>query len=204
MKPVSFFLLFAVAFCLLFPVEVFACACCAEDGYYSISTKRPQKLELDELRKIRFGNANLYMSAAGENNIAGISPIGESYTLSGLLQNSRWKLNFKDSACKTGALDLLSPIYMVDYSADIHDGRTSGGGGPLLYKEWRFKYKVASGSGIFQKGVAPATEYFLVLQGRGNACPQAADFTDWRLEITGRKADYAFFGKLNSGKTAAN
>jgi len=203
MKPVSLFLSLVMAFCLLFPVDVFACACCAADGFYSISTRRPQKLELDELKKIRFGAGNLYANAAGEDDIPGISSVGESYILNGLLQTNQWKLNFKDDKGKSGGLNLTSPISMVDFAVDIHDGRMGGAGGPLLYKEWRFKYKVAAGSGVFQKGVAPAAEYFLVLQGRGNVCAQAEDFTDWRLEITGRKADYAFFGKLSSGRTAA-
>lgn len=203
MKSVSLFLCLFVVCGLLFPTDAFACACCADDGYYSISTRKPQNLELDELKKIRFANASLF-TTAGEDNILGINPISESYTLSGLLQNNQWKLNFRDDAGKSGALSLMQPISMVDFAVDIHDGRLDGAGGPLLYKEWRFKYKIASGSGIFLKGIAPATEYFLVLQGRGNACTQAEDFTDWRLEITGKKADYAFFGKLISGRTAAN
>ena len=94
-------------------------------------------------------------------------------------------------------LNLLKPISMVDFEADLHES-ANGGNGPVLYKEWRFKYRVQSGTGIFQNGIAPATEYFLVLQGRGNNCTQAEDFTHWRLEITGKKASYAFFGKLNA------
>jgi len=95
----------------------------------------------------------------------------------------------------------LKPLSMVAFAADIHD-KNSDADNPSLYKEWRFKYRVQSANGVFQKGFAPATQYFLVLQGRGNACTQAADFTDWRLEITGRQASYAFYGKLNSGKNA--
>jgi hypothetical protein len=34
--------------------------------------------------------------------------------------------------------------------ADIHD-RKPGEGEPILYKEWRFKYKVRQGTGIFKK-----------------------------------------------------
>ncbi len=188
---------------LLLPSNTFACACCADDGYYSISTKKPESLELGELKKIRFGTADLFTST-GEDNILGISPIGGNYSLSGLLQSTIWKMNFKDDTGKTGTLSLTMPPSMVAFAADIHDGRQGGAGGPLLYKEWRFKSKVQSGTGVFQKGIAPGTEYFLVLQGRGNVCTQAEDFTNWRLEITGKKADYAFFGELNSGKTAAN
>ncbi|PWT83255.1 MAG: hypothetical protein C5B44_00905, partial [Acidobacteria bacterium] len=83
----------------------------------------------------------------------------------------------------------------------IHDGKVNGGGGPLLYKEWRFEGLV-NGTGFFQPGIIAPTKYFLVLQGRGNGCDNAEDFTHWRLEITGKKAGYALYGEL--GKPAAN
>lgn len=194
LKLFSFIALLSVF--ALFSSDALACACCAERGAYSISTKKPTSFELDELKRIQFKTANLYMDAAGEENINGISSIGEDYSLSGLLQNNLWKFDFKDAAGKSGTLNLTKPISMVAFMADIHDGKAEGE--VSLYKEWRFKYRVQSGTGIFQKGIAPATEYFLVLQGRGNMCTQAEDFTHWRLEVTGRRANYAFFGELSS------
>jgi hypothetical protein len=35
-----------------------------------------------------------------------------------------------------------------------------------------------------------------VFQGRGNSCDGADNFTHWQLKITGKKADYAFYGEL--------
>ncbi|HSK73862.1 MAG TPA: hypothetical protein VK892_19345, partial [Pyrinomonadaceae bacterium] len=55
------------------------------------------------------------------------------------------------------------------------------------------------GNGIFKSSIIKPTTYFLVFQGRGNNCDDVLDFTHWRLEINGRNADYAFFGKLSSG-----
>ncbi len=37
---------------------------------------------------------------------------------------------------------------MVDFEADLHES-ANGGNGPVLYKEWRFKSRVQSGTGIF-------------------------------------------------------
>jgi len=195
-KIISFTFFAAVLMFFLLPSGAFACACCAEPGTYSINVKKPDKSELDELKKISFGTANLFMTAAGEDNIKGISAPGENYSLNGLFQSNAWKLNFTDDKGKTGMLNLPMPTSMVAFAADIHDGKEGGAGGPLLYKELRFKHKVQSGTGIFKNGIAPATEYFFVLQGRGNNCLNASDFTHWRLEITGRKAGYAFYGNL--------
>ncbi len=197
-KTMKICLLLLLAFAssiVLFPSDALACACCAERGAYSISTKNPTEYEIKELKRIQFATANLYMTA-GEDDIKGISAIGETYSLTGSLASNLWKFNFKDAAGKSGTLNLTKPVSMVAFSADIHDG--DGTGEVVLYKEWRFKYRVQSGTGIFQTGIAPATEYFLVLQGRGNNCSQADDFKHWRLEITGKKASYAFFGELKT------
>jgi hypothetical protein len=58
---------------------------------------------------------------------------------------------------------------------------------------------VQSGTGLFKAGIVNPPTYFLVFQGRGNGCDNAGDFSNWRLEINGRRAQYAFFGKLTSG-----
>ena len=180
---------------LLFPSDAFACACCSEPGTYSTSVRKPGNYERGQLKEIQFAKANLFTTGNGEggDGITGISPIGESYSLNGLLLNNSWKFNFKDNKGRTGTLVLPMPTTMVEFMVDIHDRKD---GDPLLYKELRFKYKVQSGTGIFQKGLAPGTEYFFVLQGRGNDCMNASDFTHWRLEITGKKASYTFVGKL--------
>lgn len=88
---------------------------------------------------------------------------------------------------------------MVEYMVDQTPLAGESVGEPVLYKEWRFKYNVGSGNGIFQSGIAPKTEYFLVLQGKGNVCTSAEQFESWRLEVTGAKTRYAFFGKVSAG-----
>lgn len=192
-----------ICLCILaVPFNIFACACCADAGTYSISTKKPGSFEFAELEKIKFGTANLFTNAAYPDNLKGIGSTNENYSLDGSLQSNLWKLNFKEEQNKSGTLNLTKPISMVAFIADLHDSKDNELN-ISLYKEWRFKYRVQSGTGIFQKGIAPATEYFLVLQGRGNACTQAEDFTHWHLEITGKKADYAFYGKLSSSKIAS-
>ena len=186
---------------MLYPLNVSACACCADAGTYVISTRKPTGFEFGELERIKFGAANLFTTPAYPDDLKGIGSTSEIFSLDGSLESSLWKLNFREKQKKSGTLSLTKPVSMVSYMADLHDSKDTGLG-VNLYKEWRFKYRVQSGTGIFQNGIAPATEYFLVLQGRGNACTQAEDFTHWRLEITGRKANYAFFGALSSGRTS--
>jgi hypothetical protein len=210
MKNFSFLFLLLFAFFVFSPPEIFACACCAERGEYSIRTTKPTEYELKLLNNMRFEKATeIFTTEAGFETIKGLPGIEkdlESLNYEGMLEffnlesvfaAKTWRFNFKTKTGKTGTLVLPLPAQMLSFKADIHDGKVGGGGGPLLYKEWRFKGNVKSGSGFFKAGIVPPTSYFLVLQGRGNNCDNAEDFKNWRLEIDGKNADYAFFGKMS-------
>lgn len=204
-------------FCLflmlwLFPSSSYACACCAESGHYSIRTSKPEEFQLGILKEMKFDKtAELYMTEADFEIIKGLDAIKEEMSAPGWVAGSSaigltntfaaktWKLNFKTPKGKTGVLTLPMPAEMLAFKVDIHDGVTSSGGGPLLYKEWRFKGSVESGTGFLQAGIVKPTTYFLVFQGRGNGCDDLTNFSNWHLEINGAKAKYEFFGKLNSG-----
>ena len=201
---------FVFAFVLLVPFDVFACACCAEPGEYRISMSKPSDYDLEQIGKMKFDDAAyLFMTEAGFDGIKGLKSIEKDYDSNSWTANPEffgltntfaaktWKFNFKTATGKPGTLVLPMPTQMLAFQADIHD--TPEGQMISLYKEWRFKGNVQSGNGFFAAGITRPTTYFLVLQGRGNNCANAEDFTHWRLEITGKNADYAFFGKLSSG-----
>jgi hypothetical protein len=207
MKKIPFFITAIFAFVLLFTSETFACACCAEKGEYSISTQTPDKDKLDLLNAMKFdGAAELFTTEAGFDEVKGLKSIKASYdannwettpsffTLENMFAAKTFKFNFKTADGKTGTLVLPLPSQMLSFKADIHDTTE---GEVSLYKEWRFKGTVGSGNGFFKASILKPTTYFLVLQGRGNMCDNAEDFRNWRLEITGKNADYAFFGKMN-------
>ena len=201
----------AFVFCLsLMPSDALACACCSEPGTYRISAPKPDSYKLDLLGQMKFAAKTELYQTAGEDNIKGLdklfqNPSSQSsdaeplFNLSGMFASKAWKLNVKSANGQSGTLTLLLPPTMVSFAADIHDGREGGAGGPLLYKEWRFKGNVGSATGVFQAGIVNPTTYFLVFQGRGNNCDNAEDFTHWRLEVNGKKADYAFYGEMASG-----
>ncbi len=185
---------------LLLPSRVWACACCAYPGEYQIDYKKPDAYKLSLMKRMRFGTtADRFVSdAEPDERPKGLAHPAESYSLSGSLVGNVWKLTFRNGD-ESGTLNLPLPAKMFRYAADIHDGQTIGGDSrkPLLYKEWRFEGEV-NGTGFFKAGIVARTKYFLVLQGRGNSCDTAKDFTHWRLKITGNKADYGFYGELSA------
>jgi hypothetical protein len=196
MKLKVVFLAAIICLLVLSPRQILAhfCACCAERGDYSITTKKLQDHEISELERLKISETTLYTNAGSPDNIKGITPLTENYTASLLWQKAGLKFDFKNDKNGIGLLNLLKSPTVVDFRTDTYNE-----GEPILYKELRFKAKVSKGTGFFKKGIAPSTEYFLVLQGKGNNCMAAEDFTHWRLEIKGKKADYAFFGKLSAG-----
>jgi hypothetical protein len=188
---------------LLFPPSSLACACCTDAGQYYLGEQDLDDYHIGLLQKVKFLAADLF---AGSDQSAGISfdKFGadentNEFVIDGLFNKKTWNLNFKSLNGKKGSLRLEVPLRQTEFMVDTHDeSNGTSHMGPQLYKELRFKNKVKNGTGFFREGIAKGTEYSLVLQGRGNSCTNAEDFTHWRLQINGLKADYAFWGKLRS------
>lgn len=195
MKTKITYLLTLFAVLLLFTTEIFACACCADRGHYSLSFKKPDKYMLGEMKDVVFATANIFSPSAmtPEEFVKGLKPIGESYSVDGNLDSAYWNFKLKDNKNNLGILRLPMPERMIHYMVDTY---TSPDSRVELYKELRFKNKVTAGTGIFQNKNIKSAEYFLVLQGSGNACTSSDDFKNWRLEITGKDINYVFTGQL--------
>ena len=187
-------------------ISAFACACCAEPGTYSIWTGRPNSYQTGLLKDILFQkDAALFMTEAGFDGFKGLRGIQKEYEsdswmatpgefrLVNSFKGTSWHFELKTKGGKAGSVTLPLPPKMLIFKADLHDS-TAERPEPTLYKEFRFQGKVGAATGFLKPDVTPTTSYFLVFQGRGNGCDNAADFTHWRLEITGPKAGYAFFG----------
>jgi hypothetical protein len=175
--------------------DALACACCSDPGDYGLSTIKPEEYHVTQIKSLDFAaTARLHMTDAGEDAVKGVTPVLDSYGVVVERDAKGWRFTFRTDDGKTGVLTLPMPTKLTTFAADIHDGATSGGGGPLLYKEWRFE-GTALGNGIFVRGPLPCT---LIFQGRGNRCDNASDFSHWRLDVQGKQADFAFFGELTS------
>lgn len=172
---------------LALPVQVWACACCSDENEYRINFHKPGAHERDVLRDIKFGpKAGRAESPASDEQA--------TYSISGALAGNVWKLALRDGT-KNGTLSLTLPPNMLSYAVDPHDGQKSPGGGPRLYKEWRFEGR-ATATGFLRTPNNSANGYFLVFQGWGNRCDNAEDFSHWRLELKGGRSRYALTGEL--------
>jgi hypothetical protein len=207
---------FAFFIAVMFVGNTLGCACCSEPGTHAIWTGKIQDNELEILKQIRLDKrASLFMTEAGFDTMKGLSSIEKDFFESASkdiegdfdLVNAYaakvWTFTFRTAKGQTGSIRLPMPTQMTTFKADIHDGSDKGLG-PLLYKEYRFKGTVAAGTGFLGSAAARPTTYFLVFQGRGLACDDIGDFRNWNLEIVGPKADYQFYGRLESAKNEAD
>ena len=188
-------LIAAAAACLLVPASAFACACCADPGYWSSAVTRLRANELEQLDRIRFSrSATTYVGAGGLDGVLGITSPSTAYGLKQARSGRRWTFRLTSPGERTrGTLSFVLPASALVFATDLRNGRTSMGGGPLLYKEWRLAGTV-SGTGDFLPRTTAT--YRLILHGRGNVCLDARDFTRWTLQVRGAGARFTLFGSL--------
>ena len=185
------------------PTKAHACACCSDYGTYTLQSNEPiSGYVLEAIKGMEFAPAAQLFLIDGpedEDQIKGLGTISESYGMTAVADSKQWRLKFRTENGKSGELILPLPSKIAIFAVDIHNGETNAAGRPLLYKEWRLEGN-ATGNEMFKEGFTAPARYTLILQGRGNRCDAVDDFTHWRLQISGKKADYAFFGELASAR----
>lgn len=176
-----------------------ACACCTNEGQRNVATVPLDSGRRQEIESLRFGDkATLFTGEADVESIKGIANPSASYSLTARWQADRLVLSLRDAGGHTGTLALVRPGTISVFEVDPRD-RNDRGQGPRLYKEWKLSAP-ASGSGVFQPGIASRQVLTLILQGGGNSCTSASDFSHWTLVMQGPQANYTLFGDLVTSK----
>lgn len=176
-----------------------ACACCTHAGQRNVATVALNSGKRQEIESLRFaGKAALFTGEADADGIQGITTPSESYELTATWLEDRLVLSFRDKTGRTGILSMARPKTVSVFEVDPRD-RPDRGQGPTLYKEWKLSAP-AAGSGVFRPGIAPGQLLTLILQGGGNSCTNAIDFSHWTLVMQGPKANYTLFGDLVTAK----
>lgn len=175
---------------------VYACACCTNTGQRNVGVFKLDGLRLSEIEHVRFAPvAHLFTGEADADAVRGIAVPSSHYDLSVTRQARRWVFSFRDAQGRSGTLILAIPKSIAVFEVDPRRGEPEGGLGPALYKEWRLT-SPAAGTGVFAPGAGKGQLVTLVLQGHGNSCAGAADFTHWTLVVSGPVARYHLYGDL--------
>lgn len=172
-----------------------ACACCTNDGQRNVATVALDSGKRQEIESLRFADKATVFTGEGDvDGVEGIAAPSPTYKLAAKWVDDRLVLSFRDGSGHTGTLSLARPGTMSVFEVDPRD-RPDKGQGPRLYKEWKLSAP-AAGSGVFAPGLAPRQTLTLILQGSGNSCTSAIDFSHWTVVMQGPKANYTLFGDL--------
>jgi len=171
------------------------CACCTNEGQRNVATVALDSGKRQEIESLRFAEMATVFTGEGDvDGIEGIATPSPTYRLSAKWVDDRLVLSFRDGSGHTGTLSLARPGTMSVFEVDPRD-HPDKGQGPRPYKE-RELSAAAAGSGVFAPGIGPRETLTLILQGSGNSCTSAIDFSHWTLVIQGLKANYTLFGNL--------
>lgn len=186
----------ALAFVLVFlsTTSALSCACCSDHGQREIRDIRADEWILSEITRLQMdGTANVFNDACGVECIVGIENPEMEYQMT--LDNALapWELAFSYGGNPVGTISFAQPydmrLMVIDTNPDTD--RPPG----LLYKEWQSSV-VATGTGIFERGLGDGTAGEFVFQGQGNRCTSADDFTGWHLSFETPSATFSLFGRL--------
>ena len=119
------------------------CACCADAGEWYQQAERITAEMRKEINRVKFYEATNGMSGMED------APFSDGKFELTRSNDARWQLKYSGAQGKNGSLSLPVPIRLVNFGADVRDGHQGGGGGPLLYKEWRFE-GAGIGTGVFK------------------------------------------------------
>lgn len=180
----------------LVPSGVHACACCTEIGQRRVATDKLDTYRRGEIERLRFAlTAELFTGSADLADLKGLRATTSDYNLAVQHKDDGVIFAFRDKDRHVGTLSLAWPDVISIFEVDPRQDKRTGGLGPRLYKEWSVTGRIA-GTGIFEPGNGEGTRITLILQGGGNSCTSAEDFTDWTLVVSGPNAAYTFIGAL--------
>ena len=179
-------------------LPAYSCACCADPAERHIGNIPLQDYLIADLKRLSFGpKAALYSNTCGLECVWGIENPQDLYQMSSHLSQGVWTLDMSSGDGPNGAISFDLPAevfeFFVDTTPDIGIRATP------LYKELRLSVR-AQGTGIFATGLAGQPEAQLILQGAGNHCTAAEDFTHWQFRVKSKAASFVLYGSLAQPK----
>ncbi len=175
--------------------EAAACACCSNRGQRNVGTQAYDESFRSQVEQVTFKpNAELYLGSGEADPMEGIDQPDSNYDLAVSRDGTSITFVLKGHAGQSGSLKLALPQRISIFEVDPRNTPDTGLG-PPLYKEWKLSGSV-TGEGSFAAASLPGHTLTLILQGGGNSCTSAIDFTHWTLVMEGPKANYMLIGDL--------
>lgn len=184
----------------LLPTAADACACCSSPGQRLVETGKPDAYVLADFATVEIApEATFATTEAFPEDIKGVSkPSPDPMRAAGSISAGKLELDLVAGGTSRGRVSFTGNGALERFEVDRRiDRGTSPGGGPMIYKEWKFPGAVAL-EGFLSAGGGVAWGQ-LILHGQGNGCTSAADFSRWTLEVRGGTVHFTLLGAIKSG-----
>lgn len=179
---------------LVIPHKAQACACCASTGQHTDSVAlAPGEYEAGELARVTFApDAHLFVGEGEPSDLKGLSATSETFALDVTKSGPTWTMTFTEGGKTAGTLSFRIDQHFNKRAIDAR--RTLEP--VVLDKQWTVTAPV-TGTGMFKLGKQASVS--LLLQGKGNSCDNAADFSHWMAIVDGAGFSFHFYGDLAQG-----
>lgn len=179
-----------------------ACACCSEAGHRYEGVNEIGSADRAMLQQIRF-TARAELSGRADDTMGLIERSSDEreefpvFVLASAVEPGLLKFRLSREGEERGEINFPLPAVMTRFAVDPRDpADAENPRGPTLYREWRLTGD-ATLTGMVVKGMHTA-RVRLVLQGRGNHCVDAQDFTHWFLAVEGKAIQFTLSGELDN------
>lgn len=177
-----------------------ACACCTEVGQRHEAVRGIDDIQRDVLQSIRFtSRAELIGDEDYVKGLIELSPdeplSSFEYALASSVEPGLLTFELSQAGQKRGKISFPLPTVIALFEVDTRDAAESENLlGPALYREWRLTGD-ATLTDMATKGTHTA-QIRLILQGRGNSCPNVQDFSHWSLAAEGKDIQFELIGDM--------
>lgn len=179
-----------------------ACACCSEAGHRYEGADEIGSADRAMLQQIRF-TAKAELSGRADDTMGLIERSSDEreefpeFVLASAVEPGLLKFRLSREGQERGEISFPLPAVMTRFAVDPRDpADAENPRGPTLYREWRLTGD-ATLTGMVAKGTHTA-RVRLILQGRGNHCVDAQDFTHWSLAVEGKAIQFTLSGELDN------
>jgi hypothetical protein len=174
-----------------------ACACCTERAGRYVAVEPLSAYRRDKIEQMTFAEEAFVAQGAADHPI-NLQDFGPTLQLEVRQARTEIVFAFQGDGGRTSDVTLAIPDAISIFEVDPRGGEPDAGLGPAFYKEWELT-GTAKATGVLRPLVENRDQRVtLIVHGRGRACTEASEFTDWTLVIHGPAGKLTLYGALTS------
>jgi hypothetical protein len=173
-----------------------ACACCTNRAGRYVAVEPLGGQRLDMIGQMTFAEEAFVAQGAADHPID-LQDFGPTLQLAARQTRTGIVFAFRGEGGRASDVTFTLPDTISIFEVDPRGSEPDAGLGPALYKEWQVSGS-ATATGVLRPLTGGDQKATLIVHGRGRACTEASEFTDWTLTFEGPAGKLTLYGALSS------